>query len=68
MYDISYQLIQNINNNWVGEHEDFIVQFACMDEQSHVGIHVDNDISSQFVLTFGKYTGGQLMIHNNNLD
>ena len=39
-----------------------------MDENSRVGIHVDNDISSQFVLTFGQYTGGQLMIYNNDLD
>ena len=68
LYEISYKLIQSINNYWVGEHEDFIVQFACMDENSRVGIHVDNDISSQFVLTFGQYTGGQLMIYNNDLD
>ena len=65
LYEISYKLIQNINNCWVGEHEDFIIQFACMDKNSQIGIHVDNDISSQFLLTFGQYIGGELMIYNN---
>ena len=33
-----------------------------MDKNSYIYVHQDNDISSQFILTFGEYTGGKLML------
>ena len=62
LYSLSYRLIYSIDKKWTGEFHDFVVKFACMDKNSYVYVHQDNDVSSQFILTFGDYTGGKLML------
>ena len=64
LYNICYELIYNIDKRWTGQFHDIVVQFACMDTNSFVKIHHDNDVSSQFVLSFGDYNGETLMLFN----
>lgn len=64
MYALANKLITCINKEWSESNEDYVVQFACMDEDSYVNIHQDHDVSSQITLSFGNYTGGLLMIQN----
>ena len=35
-----------------------------MDTNSYVKIHRDKDVSSQFVFSFGEYSGGELLLFN----
>ena len=62
LYSLSYILIYNIDKEWTGEFHDVVVQFSCMDKNSYVYIHDDNDVSSQFIMTFGEYTGGKFKL------
>ena len=63
-YSFAYQLIHSVNEQWTGLNHDLVVQFACMDSNSFVKIHHDKDISSQFILSFGEYLGGDFMLFN----
>ena len=61
-------LLKMINKQWAGSKDDFVVQFSCMDIESHIEIHTDkDDVSSQFAISLGEYKGGQLMVYNDNL-
>ena len=62
LYSLSHRLIYNIDKEWTGELHDFVVHFSCMDKNSFVYLHEDNDVSSQFILTFGQYTGGKFKL------
>ena len=54
-----------INKAWAGKHDDYFVQFSCMNKDSYVKKHCDqNDVSSQFVVSFGNYKGGELVVYN----
>ena len=64
LYSMAKKLVTSINKKWAGSNEDYVVQFACMDEDSYVKVHQDRDVSSQIILSFGSYSGGLLMIHN----
>ena len=66
LYSLSYRLIYNIDKEWTGELHDFVVQFSCMDKNSYIYVHEDNDVSSQFILTFGEYTGGKFKLFDVN--
>ena len=46
LYYITYDLIREINNRWVGNSHDLVIQFACMDTNSYVQIHRDKNVSS----------------------
>ena len=65
IFDLSYRLIYQIDKRWLGSNLDFVVQFACMDNNSYIDAHKDKDVSSQFLVTFGEYSGGHLMLYNN---
>ena len=62
LYYSAYQLIKEVDKRWTGEKHDLVIQFACMDTNSYVCIHSDKDVSSQFVMSFGEYSGGELML------
>ena len=62
------RLIKLCSKSWTGHDEDYIVQFACMDKHSRVPAHIDNDISTQFCISFGQYLGGSLYVLNQNLN
>ena len=62
LYYSAYQLIKEVDKRWTGEKHDLVIQFACMDTNSYVCIHSDKDVSSQFVMSFGEYLGGELML------
>ena len=65
LYGLSSTLLKMVNKTWAGKYDDYCVQFTCMDENSYVKKHVDaNDVSSQFVVTFGNYIGGELLVYN----
>ena len=68
LYKMACTLLKMINKQWAGSNDDFVVQFSCMDIESHIEIHTDkDDVSSQFAISLGEYKGGQLMVYNDNL-
>ena len=65
LYILAKELIMEFNKSWVGNDDDYIVQFACMNEYSYIKEHCDNaDVTSQFIMTLGKYKGGNIHIWN----
>ena len=62
------RLIYLCSPSWTGDDEDYVVQFACMDTHSRVETHVDNDITTQFCISFGDYDGGSLYVLNQHLN
>ena len=47
-----------MNIDWAGKNEDYVLQVLCMDEISYVKPYdYLSDISTQYIITFGKYTG-----------
>ena len=65
---LAMRLISLCSNSWTGDDEDYVVQFACMDTDSRVPAHIDNDITTQFCISFGKYVGGSLYVLNQPLN
>ena len=62
-------LLKMIDKQQDGSNNDFVVQFSCMDIESHIEIHTDkDDVSSQFAISLGEYKGGELMVYNENLN
>ena len=65
LYNISVKLLMRHNKEWCGKDEDFVLQVSCMDKDSFVKVHCDeNDISTQHIITFGQYEGGILHVWN----
>ena len=60
------RLINLCCKSWTGPDEDYIIQFACMDKDSRVPPHIDNDICTQCSISFGQYLGGSLYVLNRN--
>ena len=53
------------DQTWAGKHDNFVVQFTCMNNKSFVLNHNHkNDISPQFSISLGEYKGGELMVYN----
>ena len=62
---MSRTLLKMFDETWAGKHDDFVVQFTCMNNTSFVlNHHHKNDISSQFAISLGEYEGGLLMVRN----
>ena len=68
LYYAAYEIINNIDNWWTGDKHDVVMQFACMDKNSYVYVHSDKDVSLQFVTSFGQYSGGELMLYNEEMN
>ena len=65
LYQMSRTLLKMFDETWAGKHDDFVVQFTCMNNTSFVlNHHHKNDISSQFAISLGEYEGGLLMVRN----
>ena len=65
LYKLAKEFILKYNKLWVGNDDDFIVQFACMNKDSYIKEHCDKaDVSSQFIMTLGEYKGGFLHVWN----
>lgn len=63
-YELSNRLIEQIDNRWSVSKRDFVVKFTFMDEYSYISINCYNNVSYQFFVTFGSYSGEQLMLPN----
>ena len=62
-------LLKMFDKIWAGSNNDFVIQFSCMDNKSHIENHTHKyDVSLQFAVSLGKYKGGELMIYNENMD
>ena len=62
-------LLKMFDKTWAGSNDDFVVQFSCMDNKSHIENHKDkDDVSSQFAISLGEYKGGELMVYNENMN
>ena len=62
------RLIYLCSPTWTGYDEDYVVQFDCMDTHSRVPAHIDNNITTQFCISFGQYVGGSLYVLNQHLN
>ena len=62
---MAHTLLKMFDRTWADNHDDFVVQFFCMNKESFVLNHSHmNYMSSQFAISLGEYKGGKLMIYN----